>query len=545
MSVSLSSLGGAGWQFFTDDGVPLSGGLLFTYLAGTTTPAATYTSSSGTAVNPNPIVLDAAGRPPSQIWLTDGVFYKFVVKDALSVEIRTYDNIPGIADSSALSAFSAPTGSSLIGYIQGSAGSVAQTVQSRLRNDFVVPEDFGAVGDGVTNDTAALQAALVSGKDVMLTIGKTYLHTSELVISTNNQRVIGSGVIRTSGAINSFRITANGVELSATFNSPGQTAGYAIYAVGANRCKIHKANIISGFGALYVEQTNTFVVDWMWGALRGPGVKWFGSDTKRSDVLTLNFVLLDPGNTEYGLDWDGNCHSFEVKYLGIVGGRGAIIRNTSGVSTYPAIGRIGHIEIDYSSTHGIEIQAGLDYDFVMPYVLGSTGDGFRIGAAINDYEVRITGGKSVGNTGYGINALGGVVQTSGSVTVNANTAGNYNGNVWCLAPRLAVDTNFYQQVVAGDPIISVDSTDFISYSRSQNVYNFQIGGVGVFTVRPTFVQSLAPFILPVYTVATLPTGVTGMRAFVSDSSVTTFNSAVSGGGANFVPVFFSGSWRVG
>jgi hypothetical protein len=47
MSVNLSLLAGAGWQFFTDDGVPLAGGLLYTYAAGTTTPQAPYTSSSG------------------------------------------------------------------------------------------------------------------------------------------------------------------------------------------------------------------------------------------------------------------------------------------------------------------------------------------------------------------------------------------------------------------------------------------------------------------------------------------------------------------
>jgi len=542
MSVNLSSLGGAGWQFFDDNGDPLSGGLLFTYLAGTTTPAATYTSSNGLTTNSNPIVLDSAGRPPSQIWVTDGVNYKFVVKDALNVDIRTYDNIPSIPPNLN---FSGPTGASLIGYIQGSAGSVSQTVQSRLRNDFVVPEDFGAVGNGSTDDTAALQAALASGKDVMLTAGKTYLHTSELTIETANQRVIGSGVIRTSGAINSFRITASGVELGATFNSPGQTAGYAIYGVGADRCKIHKANIIDGFGALYVESTNTFVVDWMWGQLRGPGVKWFGSDAKRSDILTLNFVLLDPGNSEYGLDWDGNCHSLEVKYLGIVGGRGAIIRNTSGGTTYPAIGRFGHIEIDYSTTHGVEIQAGLDYDFVMPYVLGSAGDGFRVAAAINDYEVRITGGKSVGNTGYGINALGGVVQMSGSTAVYTNTAGNYNGDVWCLAPRLAVDDYFYQQLQTGDPVISFAQDDYLSYSRSLNQYNFQIAGSGVLSVRTAFVQAFSPVVMPIYTVAALPAGTNGMRAFASDSSVTTFGSAVAGGGAILVPVYYAGSWRVG
>jgi hypothetical protein len=53
----------------------------------------------------------------------------------------------------------------------------------------------------------------------------------------------------------------------------------------------------------------------------------------------------------------------------------------------------------------------------------------------------------------------------------------------------------------------------------------------------------------VYTVATLPSAVTsgaGTRAFVSDSSVTTFNTTVASGGANTVPVFSNGTnWKVG
>ena len=63
MAVFLSSFGGAGAQFFDNNGVPLSGGLIYTYLAGTSTPQATYTSASGTIQNSNPIVLDSAGRP--------------------------------------------------------------------------------------------------------------------------------------------------------------------------------------------------------------------------------------------------------------------------------------------------------------------------------------------------------------------------------------------------------------------------------------------------------------------------------------------------
>jgi hypothetical protein len=96
MSVNLSPLGGAGWQFFNDSGVPLTGGLLYTYQAGTTTPAPTYTSTLGTVANTNPIILNAAGRPPSEIWLDNAYRYKFVLKTAADVLIWTMDNISGL-----------------------------------------------------------------------------------------------------------------------------------------------------------------------------------------------------------------------------------------------------------------------------------------------------------------------------------------------------------------------------------------------------------------------------------------------------------------
>jgi hypothetical protein len=93
MSVSLSPYAGAGAQFFDNNGNPLAGGLIYTYAAGTTTPIATYTSSSGGTANANPIVLDSAGRTPAQIWLTAGNSYKFVLETALGVTIKTDDNI--------------------------------------------------------------------------------------------------------------------------------------------------------------------------------------------------------------------------------------------------------------------------------------------------------------------------------------------------------------------------------------------------------------------------------------------------------------------
>lgn len=99
MTVILSPLAGAGWQFFDDSGVPLAGGKLYTYAAGSTTPLATYTSNTGLVANTNPIVLDAAGRTPSEVWLTINLNYKFILKTSTDTTIWTADDIAGVPSS--------------------------------------------------------------------------------------------------------------------------------------------------------------------------------------------------------------------------------------------------------------------------------------------------------------------------------------------------------------------------------------------------------------------------------------------------------------
>lgn len=100
MSVFLSPIGGAGAQFFNNDGVPLTGGKIYTYSAGTTTPKNTYTTSAGNIAHTNPIILDSSGRVPTgEIWLLASS-YKFVVNTSSDVLIGTYDNIIGVGAAS-------------------------------------------------------------------------------------------------------------------------------------------------------------------------------------------------------------------------------------------------------------------------------------------------------------------------------------------------------------------------------------------------------------------------------------------------------------
>lgn len=77
-------------QFFDSNGDPLSGGKVYTYIAGTTTPKATYTDAAGGTPAANPIILDSSGR--AEIWITGT--YRIDVYTSADVLVRSVDNVP-------------------------------------------------------------------------------------------------------------------------------------------------------------------------------------------------------------------------------------------------------------------------------------------------------------------------------------------------------------------------------------------------------------------------------------------------------------------
>jgi len=179
MASVLLSPYGIGQQFFDDNGVPLAGGLIYTYQAGSSTPLVTYTTNAGTIANANPIVLDAAGRVPQEIWLLTGYSYKFVLQNANAVLIQTLDNIYPILQNAPASAPAVPTGAILLW--SGSTGSIPATWYlcdgtngtPDLRNSFIV----GAGSTYAVNATGGTaDAVVVSHTHTATVTDPTHIH---------------------------------------------------------------------------------------------------------------------------------------------------------------------------------------------------------------------------------------------------------------------------------------------------------------------------------------------------------------------------------
>lgn len=326
MSVNLSPVFGVAGQLFDNNGNPLAGGKIFTYAAGTTTPAATYTNASGSIAHSNPIVLDGAGRVPSgEIWLTDGIAYKFVVEDSTNALIGTYDNLTGINSNfvaftnqqeiqtatanqtvfnlatvtyqpgtNSLTVFvdgvnqygpgaqyayvetdsdtvtfvsglhvgasvkfttsqlnsSGSTDASLVTYTPPFVGGVQTTVENKLA-EFVSVKDFGAVGDGVTDDTAAIQNAIDTFEGGIFVPKGTYSVLSTITIKNGRSLVLDKGAI-----INYDSVSGTVFQLEKNANLVGDTSfvnltetswtGQAVVIDGAERVDFENGIVISG-----------------------------------------------------------------------------------------------------------------------------------------------------------------------------------------------------------------------------------------------------------------------------------------------------------
>src|SRR4051812_28812058 len=197
------------------DGTPNDTGTVYAYLPDTTTPGVVYADAAATVQVTQPITLDAGGRIPYATY-PDGLYaitpLRLLIQDSdqLTVSDTTFVpasagntglNVTGWTDSTVALAFAklyASTGGP-DGQYQESPGATPRTIQAILRGLQVMPQDFGAAADGLTDDTTAIQAAItqavaLGGRNVFFAPG-TYKISAALVVpaAASGVGLIGAG----------------------------------------------------------------------------------------------------------------------------------------------------------------------------------------------------------------------------------------------------------------------------------------------------------------------------------------------------------------
>jgi hypothetical protein len=183
-----------------------------------------------------------------------------------------------------VSDLAASSGSSLVGHIATGTGATARTTQAKLR-DFISVKDFGAVGDGVANDTAAVQAAinnvqalggnLYFPKGVYLfgsqvTIDRTYASSGSNFVGERNLIISGYGAeIRTTGAITAFDVKGGWlpnhnclIEGFTIYHRSNTQAVGGIRMIGAGLVTCREVSVVvssslpAGYGAFMMENAD-------------------------------------------------------------------------------------------------------------------------------------------------------------------------------------------------------------------------------------------------------------------------------------------------
>jgi hypothetical protein len=204
-SVLLSPVGN-GQQFFDNSGNILSGGLIYQYQAGSSTPLATYTTVNGDVPNSNPIILNSAGRSDNEIWMQTGFSYKLILQTSTGTTLQTLDNLYPILQNATGSGATIPAG--LIAIWSGATGSIpagwtlcnGTNGTPDLRNSFVIGAG-SAYAVGATGGSA--DAIVVSHTHTIIDPG--HLHNAT---STGSGTLISDAASGNTGTSTSTTATA-------------------------------------------------------------------------------------------------------------------------------------------------------------------------------------------------------------------------------------------------------------------------------------------------------------------------------------------------
>jgi hypothetical protein len=527
MSATPSLFAGIGFQFFDNNGNVLSGGLIYTYLAGTTTPIDTYTSYTGTIAHTNPIVLDSAGRVPSgEIWLLEGEAseYKFVLKKSDDTLIATYDHVPGTYNASNLAnTNNISLGDALVGFKQSNSagilnGAIGRTVHDKFQEN-VSLLDFGAVNDGVTDNTVAFRNADLITEPIYVPPGSYYT----TLIPTNKYFGPGQVIVLTTTFYLDYSIPTRLVDGLTTasidpdediseryFNLfAGQNSGASVVSTNARANTIFGSGALvldtdpvraTGFGKQVFKNMNDVYASEAFGAdaigqgnyvSRCTGVgsnalKWVGS-TNPVAVAHDYYRYLDPINstgdflTLIQLDFPNRWPTIRADFVGSITSPKAAVVPTSSAQVTQSVGvgrnsLLHSLKTDSNVAVGVNAMAhALDNSFntaVGTRALRDCVSGDRNTALGNNAGAQNISGFN--NVAVGFNALLLGSHTGDNVAVGYNAASSLTGtNVAPSASPTArrnvyIGTQSGQDATDGAFNVAVGSVSLLKNSGSNN-----------------------------------------------------------------------------
>lgn len=226
-----------------------------TYLAAAQAAQAAAQVSAGTALKT--LATESVNPPANPIdgqeWTDAATGHRYTWNANSSCWAETYaalsvDN-PVLVDALKTSMLSA-AGTTLMNFIASGVGAVLRSLLSKLR-ETVSAQDYGAVGDGVANDRPAIQAALDTGKNVLLPNGVYHnVDGIPLYMRTVGQQLIGESKQNTyltsaAGSTHDLlRVAAALADVSGIMFRPG-SAGNICARIYAGWCHLHDNRFLS------------------------------------------------------------------------------------------------------------------------------------------------------------------------------------------------------------------------------------------------------------------------------------------------------------